>query len=192
MIYNSLVIALMKLIYGITILFTPVLLVIGIICEIYWTAFADFSKTYWTVFAVAVVALVVCERFFASLNRKTQCVLKEINRKENLALNGEHLLGYPQTRFVAFDQHNRQLAFCHISGSYEIYDFSYVIKWDFDWAETTEVRESGNVYEAHQKRRHYTLRLYVADVDRPILTYAMESERQANLWGGRLNAIFNG
>ncbi len=155
-------------------------------------------------FIIASAIFYIMIRFLVNLQKKAQNLVIKTNQERNLKLDKSNLLGYPSPVFFAFDRVNRKMAsFNSVDGSSQIYELSYLLAWHVEWANKSRMEISGMgnqingtnmrvpAFENTTRRENYCLVIEVANVSNPILKFPM-SERAANEWCARLNAIVNG
>lgn len=155
----------------------------------------------------------ICFGMFKALKRmhaRGSRLVESINAKESINLNPINMIGGPPSPiFMVFDKVNRKFALCNsATGDYKVHDFSYILKWSYDWGvgQKTSVSlasiENPNmipgtnmgrpVFETTEHKRNFTIVLEVADANRPILKIPAQSEAAAKEACAKLNAIFNG
>lgn len=156
------------------------------------------------VFIVSALIFYVAFSFLKNMRRKGADFIEGINRQESLAINPANMLGYPGVAFVAFDKQNRKVVACsNASGHYTIYDFSYVLKWYYEWGTGYRSVDIGHqpipgtpmtvpVMGTEEYAKNFTLVLEVANENQPFMKFPMQGERSAKEWCAKLNAIFNG
>jgi len=142
--------------------------------------------------------------FLATLQRKAKALVSRINTEQGLLLDSGNLLGYPSPGFLVFDQAHRVLARCNsVTGDYHLQDFSWVLSWQVTWRNVERMEMNGGsqvinatgasvpTFERTVRPRNFALELQVANPQHPILTFPM-SQRAAETWCARLNALFAG
>lgn len=155
-------------------------------------------------FIIASAIFYITIRFLINLQRKAQNLVIKTNEETNLNLDKSNLLGYPSPVFFAFDKANRKMAcFNSVDGFSQIYELSYLLAWQVEWTNKNRMEISGMgnqidgtnmrlpAFQNTTRRESFCLVIQVANVDNPILKFPM-SERAANEWCAKLNAIVNG
>lgn len=138
------------------------------------------------------------------IEKKKHLLINNINQAKNLNLNTKFILGDPAEFFV-FDKQNRMIAICNsVTGSYELRDFSYILKWRYEWTIDTrmEIGIGGSAIPGTNMRapsttertfkKDFELVLEVADENNPLRKFPMPREIIAEQWCARLNAMING
>ncbi|AIR89236.1 membrane protein [Pseudomonas cremoricolorata] len=159
------------------------------------------TALYWL---IAVGVFTLAFRFLAKLQLNSKKLVADLNAREGLALDTGLLLGYPSPIFMVFDRQNRKFAVCNVArGESQIYDFSWVLRWDITFREVERTQMGGGTrqinsngmsvpnFERVTEVKDYAIALQTADIHEPVMRFPM-SRKQAEIWCARLNAIFNG
>lgn len=169
--------------------------------------FSNASKSVeiWALFVVSIAIFYSAWKTLAAIQKLGQSLVHEINQRENLALNSQNMLGYPNPSFMAFDSSNRVIALCDgASRNYRLHDFSFVTSWSYEWDVGTKIHVgiSGNTIPGTPQRapevtgtgykKGFVLVLRVADENHPFRYFPVQSEAVAQRWIAKLNVIFNG
>ena len=155
-------------------------------------------------FLVAVSIFCLAMWYLVQQQKRAKSLVASVNQQECLDLDGTQLLGYPSPVFIVFDQTRRKLAQCNSAiGDYQVQDFSWVMGWHCEWreVETMEMGGSARVvnatgmsvptFQRTRRLKDFALVLAVADAGQPTLRFPM-SQRAAQEWCSRCNALFNG
>ncbi|MBC3873499.1 hypothetical protein [Undibacterium flavidum] len=155
-------------------------------------------------FVIASAIFYITFRFLINLQKKAHNLVIKTNEETNFKFDKSNLLGYPSPVFFAFDRANRKMAsFNSVDGSSQIYELSYLLAWQVEWTNKNRMEISGMgnqidgtnmrvpAFQNTTRRESFCLAIEVANMDNPILKFPM-SERAANEWCARLNAIVNG
>jgi len=157
------------------------------------------------IFLPALAIFMLAYRWLKAQQQKAVTLVTHINAKEGLSLDCNLRLGSPGPAFLAFDRTHRKIAGCNTTtGEYQLHDFSWVLEWHITWRNVANVQmASGSGYPVNGSRsgmpilertveaRNFALELHVANPDTPVIPFYM-TERAANTWSARLNAILNG
>lgn len=169
--------------------------------------FSNASKSIdiWMLFIGSVLIFYTAWKTLTSIQKLGQSLVQEINRRENLALNPQNMLGYPDPSFMAFDSKNRVIAICDgASRNYRLHEFSFITGWSYEWDVGTKIHvgiSDGTIPGTPQRapeisqsryKKGFVLVLRVVDETHPFRYFPMQSEAVAQRWIAKLNVIFNG
>lgn len=166
------------------------------------------DKQYWQLAAmVSGACFVIGFVVLVLLSKKNNKLLDVIDKKESLNLNKAHVLGTDYGAvFMAFDMAQKKLVIGNFAtGEYQVHPFSYVRSWHADYSETVryEPTVTGGPYvpggggfqmpgvSQSVKRDSHRVVVEVRNIDRPMLSFLVSSEKAAHVWVSRLDAIFN-